>query len=88
MAGTLKKTIQKSPDQSVLIAKKKKFKDIRDKLKQRGFSQRVSDRSDKDAVCAYLNDEIKRHVQGLYDQKEKSKLAYAAEKTRIRRQIR
>ena len=48
----------------------------------------MPDRSDKGAVCAYLNDEIKRHVQGLYDQREKSQQAYAAEKTRIRRQIR
>ena len=71
-----------------MINKKKKFKDIRAKLKSRGFAQRVSDRSDKEAVCAYLNDEIKRHVQSLYEQREKSQQAYAAEKTRIRRQIR
>ena len=40
---------------------------MQDKLKKRGFSERVSDKSDKEAICSYLNDEIHRHVKYLQD---------------------
>ena len=79
------KPIQKQGGQS---PKTKQFKSMRDKLKKRGFSERVSDKSDKEAICGYLNDEIHRHVKHLQDQRNKSMAAYAAEKTRIRRQAR
>ena len=61
---------------------------MQDKLKKRGFSERVSDKSDKAAICSYLNEEIHRHVKLLQDQRDKNIAAYEAERTRIRRQAR
>ena len=83
--GKQNKPIQKSDDK---FAKKKQFKSMQDKLKKRGFSERVNDKSDKGAICNYLNEEIHRHVKLLQDQRQKNIASYEAERTRIRRQAR
>ena len=55
-----------------ITKKKKKFKKMSEKFKQQGFAKRVgTDRTDKQAIVDYLNDEIKRHVRSMLDNSQR-----------------
>ena len=72
------------------ISKPKKrtsFQKMKDKAKKRGFTNRVNPQ-DKATVSAYLNEEIKRHIDLFMEKKAKVQAEYEAEKTRIRRSFR
>ena len=55
--------------------------------KKRGFFQRVQV-AEKSTVSAYLNEEIKRHIDIFLEKQAKVKEHYKAEKTKIRRSFR
>ena len=60
-----------------------------EKFQQQGFAKRVgSDRSDKQAICDYLNDEITRHVKFLLDNQQRGLLKADMEKVKQRRRDR
>jgi hypothetical protein len=63
----------------------KKFDQMREKMKAKGFMARVPDKSDKEAVCDYINSEVDRYVTSIKDRISKVTAWYKAEKTRIRR---
>jgi len=57
-------------------------------MKAKGFSARVPDKSDKTAICEYLNSEIDHFMVSTREKVSKISAWYKAEKTRIRRTVR
>ena len=47
-----------------------------------------SNRSDKQAICDYLNDEISRHIKSLLDNSQRDRLKIDMEKVKKRRRDR
>ena len=61
---------------------------MKEKLKSKGFAQRVPDKGDKSAVASYLNEEMERFISQVLANDKKVEDWYQVEKTRIRRQTR
>ena len=70
-----------------IIQKKAKFNSMRDKLKKRGFAERVA-KQNAQSCATYLNEELKRHIGDILAKKDKIMQKFQAEKTRLRRQTR
>jgi flagellar biosynthesis/type III secretory pathway protein FliH len=67
--------------------KKNKFKNIRDKLKAKGFEARV-DLKDKESVATYLNEEFRVFADRITAEREKQMKAFTDAKHLRRKQAR